>query len=408
VNKKKILNDPVYGFVSIPTELIFDLIEHPYFQRLRRIKQMGLSNYVYPGALHTRFHHALGAMHLMHRAIETLRTKGVDISQEEAEGSLMAILLHDIGHGPYSHTLEGLLLDCSHEDLTLLYMRQLNAEFDHKLEMAISIFEGSHPKKFLHQLITGQLDLDRMDYLKRDSFFSGVTEGNIGHDRIITMLDVRNNEIVVEQKGRYSVEQFLMARRLMYWQVYLHKASLAAERMLRQVMKLTRVALQNGESIPGMPRRLESFLKGHTNPLKSENPAEILDEFSKMDDVDVIYALKTISESDHKLLSYLAKSILQRNLFHTQFLDTRASDGYINKLAQKAAQNLGLSVEDGAKTIIEGYESIPTYRTGKDEIKMLLKSGEVLPLSYILELRNDAVTETHFLCFPKAIRGAAL
>jgi uncharacterized protein len=408
VNKKKILNDPVYGFVSIPTELIFDLIEHPYFQRLRRIKQMGLSNYVYPGALHTRFHHALGAMHLMQRAIETLRTKGVKITSEEAEGSLIAILLHDIGHGPYSHTLEGLLLDCSHEDLTLLYMRQLNGEFDKSLELAISIFEGTHPKKYLHQLITGQLDLDRMDYLKRDSFFSGVTEGNVGHDRIITMLDVRDNEIVVEQKGRYSVEQFLMARRLMYWQVYLHKASLAAERMLRQVMKLTRVTLQNGDKIPGMPGRLESFLIGHSNPLQSDDPAAILDEFANLDDVDVIYALKTIAESDHKLLSYFARSILQRNLFHTQFLDTRASEGYISKLAQKAARHLDLTAEDGEKTIIEGYESIPTYRTGKDEIKMLLKSGEVLPLSYILELRNDAVTETHFLCFPKAIRGASL
>ncbi|RLD19201.1 MAG: phosphohydrolase [Bacteroidetes bacterium] len=407
MNKKKILNDPVYGFVTIPTELIFDLIEHPYFQRLRRIKQMGLSHYVYPGALHTRFHHALGAMHLMHRAIETLRTKGVEITSEEAEGSLMAILLHDIGHGPYSHTLEGLLLNCSHEDLTLLYMRQLNVEFDNRLEMAISIFEGAHPKKFLHQLITGQLDLDRMDYLKRDSFFSGVTEGNIGHDRIITMLDVRDNEIVVEQKGRYSVEQFLMARRLMYWQVYLHKASLAAERMLRQLIRLTRVALQEGKSIPGMPRRLESFLIGHVNPLKSDNPSTILDEFSKLDDVDVIFALKTIADSDHKLLSYLAKSILQRNLFHTQFLDTRASEGYIGKLASKAAEHLDLSLEDGAKTIIEGYESIPTYRTGNDEIKMLVKSGEVLPLSYLLELRHDAVTETHFLCFPKAIRGSS-
>ncbi len=310
MNKKKILNDPVYGFVSIPTELIFDLIEHPYFQRLRRIKQMGLSHYVYPGALHTRFHHALGAMHLMHRAIETLRTKGVEITSEEAEGSLIAILLHDIGHGPYSHTLEGLLLDCSHEDLTLLYMRQLNVEFDNKLEVAISIFEGTHPKKFLHQLITGQLDLDRMDYLKRDSFFSGVTEGNIGHDRIITMLDVRNNEIVVEQKGRYSVEQFLMARRLMYWQVYLHKASLAAERMLRQLIRLTRVALREGQSIPGIPKRLESFLIGHNNPLKSDNPSAVLDEFSRLDDVDVIFALKTIVDADHKLLSYFAKSIL--------------------------------------------------------------------------------------------------
>jgi len=407
VNKKKILNDPVYGFVSIPTELIFDLIEHPYFQRLRRIKQMGLSQYVYPGALHTRFHHALGAMHLMHRAIETLRSKGIEISSEEAEGSLMAILLHDIGHGPYSHTLEGLLLDCSHEELTLLYMRRLNVEFDNKLELAISIFEGTHPKKFLHQLITGQLDLDRMDYLKRDSFFSGVAEGNIGHDRIITMLDVRDNEIVVEQKGRYSVEQFLMARRLMYWQVYLHKAGLAAERMLRQLIKLTRAALQNDLSIPGIPKLLETFLVDHPNPLDSDNPSVILDEFAKLDDVDVIFALKSIAETDYKLLSYFAQSILHRKLFHTQFLDTRASEGYISKLARKAAEYLDLDLSEAENTIIEGYESIPTYRTGKDEIKMLLKSGEVLPLSYILELRNDAVTEAHFLCFPKGIRESS-
>lgn len=404
VNKKKILNDPVYGFVSIPTELIFDLIEHPYFQRLRRIKQMGLSHYVYPGALHTRFHHALGAMHLMQKAIRTLRNKGVHITEEEAEGSLVAILLHDIGHGPYSHTLEGLLLDCSHEDLTLMFMRQLNIEFDGKLELAISIFEGKHPKKFLHQLITGQLDLDRMDYLKRDSFFSGVTEGNIGHDRIITMLDVRDNEIVVEQKGRYSVEQFLMARRLMYWQVYLHKASMAAERMLRRLMQLTRQKLQEGASIPGLPHRLASFLTNHRNPLESSDPTVILNDFAKLDDDDVGYSLKVLAESEHQLLAYFAKSILQRNLFHTQFIDTKASDGYIANLAEKVAEYLHFSLKDAEQTIIVGYESIPTYRTGPDEIKMLIKSGEVLPLSYLLELRQDAVTDTHFLCFPKAIR----
>ena len=407
MNKKKILNDPVYGFVTIPTELIFDLIEHRYFQRLRRIKQMGLTHYVYPGALHTRLHHALGAMHLMQRAIIVLRSKGVEITDEEAEGAMIAILLHDIGHGPYSHTLEGLLLDCSHEDLTLLFMKELNHEFDGKLNMAISIFEGKHPKKFLYQLITGQLDLDRMDYLKRDSFFSGVAEATIGHDRIITMLDVVDGEIVVEQKGRYSVEQFLMARRLMYWQVYLHKAGLAAERMLRRVMELLRQSYDAGGDHRGVPARLARFMQTHADPTTMTHASPVLDDFAKLDDVDVVYTLKILAEGDDPMLSYLSTSILNRKLFHTQFMDTKPSDAYITSLTEQVSQTLEFSSEDATSLIIQGFESIPTYKTSKEEIMMLMKNGEVVPLSRIMELRNDAVANTWFLCYPKSIRANA-
>ena len=405
MNKKKILNDPVYGFITIPTELIFDLLEHPYFQRLRRIKQMGLSHYVYPGALHTRLHHALGAMHLMHEAIDTLRSKGVDISSDDAEGAMIAILLHDIGHGPFSHGLEGLIVDCHHEDLTRLFMHQLNEQFNGQLETAISIFEDRHPLPFLHQLIAGQLDLDRMDYLKRDSFFSGVAEGNIGYDRIIKMLDVRDGRIVVEQKGRFTIEQFLMARRLMYWQVYLHKTGLAAERMLRKLMELVRAHYESGKRIAHMPPRLETFLKSHIDPTKSGDPRPLLDEFAKLDDVDVLGALKAIAECDQSILAYLADAILSRKLFHTQFIDTTPGEAYMSKLASRIESEMGFSPSDSRHLVIEGYESIPTYRTGKSEIMMLMKNGEVIPLSHILELRNDAVTEAHFLCYPKAVRG---
>jgi HD superfamily phosphohydrolase len=284
-------------------------------------------------------------------------------------------------------------------------MKTLNKEFDGKLSLAISIFEGRYHKAFLYQLIRGQLDLDRMDYLKRDSFFSGVAEATIGHDRIITMLDVVDGKIVVEQKGRYSVEQFLMARRLMYWQVYLHKAGLAAERMLRRVMELLRQRYVEGHEYPGVPQRLASFMRTLDNPVLADDPTPILDDFAKLDDVDVVYTLKVLAEGDDFLLSFLSKSILDRQLFHTQFMDTKPSAGYISTLAGSVAEHYKVTEDQAVHLVIQGFESIPTYKTSKEEIMILMKNGDVVPMSHIMELRNDSVADTWFLCYPKAIRS---
>jgi HD superfamily phosphohydrolase len=282
-------------------------------------------------------------------------------------------------------------------------MHELNRQFDRKLDIAIAIFENRYIKPFLHQLISGQLDLDRMDYLKRDSFYSGVAEGNIGYDRIIKMLDVRDNHIVLEQKGRFTIEQFLMARRLMYWQVYLHKTGLAAERMLRRLIELTRDFFVNGGYIPNFPMRLATFLVELQKP-DPNNPKPLLDEFAKLDDVDVMGALKVMAEYDDYLLSYLANGIISRRLFHTQFIDVPPTDTFKEKLSGKAAMSLDIPLSDARKLIIEGFESIPTYRTGSGEIQILMKDGKVVPLSNILELRHDAVRDANYLCYPKIIR----
>ena len=290
MSRKKIFNDPVYGFTTVPYGIIFDLVEHPYFQRLRRIKQLSLTHYVYPGALHTRFHHALGALHLMQRTIDVLKSKGIQISPEEEEAVCIAILLHDIGHGPFSHTLERTLIDISHEEISILFMEDLNRVFDGKLSLAIEIFKDNYSKKFLHQLVSSQLDMDRMDYLNRDSFFTGVSEGVIGYDRIIEMLTVCNNELAVEEKGVYSIEKFLIARRLMYWQVYLHKTVLSAELLLIQILKRAKELVQNGVKLP-VSERLNFFLSRNftkKNYLSDKN--SLLKNFSKLDDDDIFYA----------------------------------------------------------------------------------------------------------------------
>jgi len=405
VNKKKVFNDPVYGFISIPSARIFDLIEHPYFQRLRRIKQVGLTHYVYPGALHTRFQHALGAMHLMHEAIEVLRSKGTKITGEEAEGAMIAILLHDIGHGPYSHALEGVLIRSDHEVLTSLFMQQMNTEFDGALTMAIDIFEGRHSKQFLHQLVSSQLDVDRLDYLKRDSFFTGVAEGNIGHDRIIKMLDVADGQIVVEQKAVFSIEKFLMARRLMYWQVYLHKTVIAAEHMLRRLLVLARVLLQSGGTIEGLPALLHSVLIQHPNPENYADPVTLLEEFAALDDVDIVYGLKVMAKCDQPIIRMLASDILGRKLFHTELHSEAIDDSHLAAIVDKVASEFGLSVDLASQLVIHGLESIPTYRTGVDEIQMLQKNGQVVALSDILNIRSDTVSEAYYVCYPKQVRG---
>ncbi len=309
-NKLKILNDPIYGFITIPNSLIFDIIEHPYFQRLRRVTQMGFSNLVYPGANHTRFHHAIGCMHLMQKAVRVLRFKGIEISEGEANALYIAILLHDIGHGAFSHALEHSIVNgISHEEISLKFMKKLNDEFDGQLSLAIEIFEGKYKRGFFNQLISSQLDIDRLDYLKRDSFYTGVTEGNISSDRLIAMMNVANDELVIEKKGIYSVEKFIIARRLMYWQVYLHKTGLVAENMLVKILQRAKeLATQNVE-LPAT-KTLQYFLY---NQITKENfTDETLEVFSKLDDYDVLSAIKEWTEHSDKVLSELSKMIMNR------------------------------------------------------------------------------------------------
>src|SRR3990170_2393779 len=313
--KRKIINDPVYGFITIPSELIADIISHPYFQRLRHIKQLGLTDYVYPGALHTRFQHALGAMHLMGKVLDNLRTKGIEISNEECEASQIAILLHDIGHGPFSHTLEEVLLSgIKHESLSYLFIDKLNDEFNGALRLTIEIFRNTYQRKFFHQLISSQLDIDRLDYLTRDCFFTGVLEGTIGVDRIIAMLIVHRDQLVVEEKGIYSIENFLNARRLMYWQVYLHKTSVSAERMLVNIIRRAQVLVRADEALPASDT-LRKFLQKQMTLNDFRENESTLASFGRLDDNDIWGALKFWQHHSDTILAMLSKMLLERNLF---------------------------------------------------------------------------------------------
>lgn len=393
MNKRKIFNDPVYGFVRFPFEFLYDLIDHPYFQRLRRISQMGLSHYVYPGALHTRFHHALGALHLMTRAINTLRDKGVEVSDEEYEAVCSAILLHDIGHGPFSHALEGEIIAVHHEDLSLAYMEELNKEFDGRLSLAIDIFTDNYQKKFLHQLVSSQLDMDRMDYLNRDSFFTGVAEGVIGYDRIIAMLNVVDNQLVVEEKGIYSIEKFLVARRIMYWQVYLHQASVSAESMLILFYKTLK---ETGKTVSSAS--LNYFLNSNSKVLNKE----VIDNHSVIDDIDILYTIKESMKSDHFLLSFLAKTIIERKLFRCHVSNEPFDSDFKDKVRQKLTEHYRIASSDASKLIKEGKEEKFAYDRTDNEIVMLKKNGSVAKFSEIsgikVETRNSV---KYFLCHPK-------
>lgn len=398
----KILNDPVYGFVSVPYGIIFDLIEHPYFQRLRRIKQVSLTHYVYPGALHTRFHHALGAFHLMSQAIEVLRAKGVEITEEEATAASIAILLHDIGHGPFSHTLEHSLIEVPHEMLSTLFMEKLNEEFEGQLDLAIAIFENRYEKKFLHQLVSGQLDMDRMDYLNRDSFFTGVHEGVIGYDRIIKMLAVHDGALVVEEKGIYSIEKFLIARRLMYWQVYLHKTVLAAEQMLVQILKRARHLAKDGKELPASPA-LSFFLQHH--PVAADfhsNRDFLLRNFALLDDVDIISAVKQWMEADDDLLAYLSRSLINRRLFKIEMRQSPFDRDYVASIEEKLLRTGRFQEAELPFLVFEGKETNNAYSTSKDEIKILFKNGKVKPMSSSTDygLQSKIITK-HYLCYPK-------
>jgi HD superfamily phosphohydrolase len=373
LNKKKIINDPVYGFISIPTELIFDLIEHPYFQRLRYIKQVGMTHLVYPGALHTRFHHALGAMHLMGLAIETLRNKGQEISPEEEEAVTIAILLHDIGHGPFSHALEESIVEnISHEDISTMIMQRLNLQFNGRLSMAINIFEGNYPHQFLHQLVSSQLDMDRMDYLNRDSFFTGVSEGVISSDRIIKMLNVVDDQIVVEEKGIYSIEKFLIARRLMYWQVYLHKTVIAAEQTLVKILKRSRELAVNGEEVFTTPA-LSKFLKKPVSRDAFMNQDHYLETFASLDDTDIMAAVKVWAMHDDFVLSKLCKDLIHRDLYKVDITNEPPDKAFIAKLTKSAVEKYNISEREASYFVFEDTIHNKAYKPGDGNIWILMK-----------------------------------
>ncbi len=401
MNKKKIFNDPVYGFVSIPYEIIFDLIEHPYFQRLRHIKQLGLTHLVYPGALHTRFHHALGAMHLMGQALEVIKSKGTPITDEEAEAVTIAILLHDIGHGPFSHALEHCLIhDISHEDISAWMMESLNTEFKGKLSLAIEIFNNRHPKKFLYQLVSGQLDMDRMDYLNRDSFYTGVSEGIIGFDRILKMLTVVDDELVVEEKGIYSIEKFLIARRLMYWQVYYHKTVIAAEQMLMKILQRAKELAEQQQHLFASPA-LHTFL--YTRITKSnfkENP-EYLAAFIALDDSDIHSAIKVWSTHSDVVLSQLCQRLLRRDLYAIEIRKEPF-------LAEEVTQKITASHQTAAAApyfVFTGTIGNNTYNTRTGKIYLLLKGKgkiDIAEVSDNLDLKALSRTvKKHFMCFSR-------
>ena len=404
IKRSKIFNDPVYGFVSVPYGLILDLIDHPYFQRLRRIRQLGLASYVYPGALHTRFHHAIGALHLMQQSIEVLRSKGVDISDEEAEGACAAILLHDIGHGPFSHALEHTLVNMHHEELSSVLMEDLNRNFGGSLTLAIEIFTDRYEKKFLHQLVSGQLDMDRMDYLNRDSFFTGVSEGVIGYDRIIKMLAVHAGELVVEEKGIYSIEKFLIARRLMYWQVYLHKTGVTAEQMLIHTLQRARELAVQGKQLE-VPRHLGWFL--YRKPGDAPPVEELMRHFTLLDDPDITAAIKYWSEDSDVTLSYLSHGLLDRRLLRLEWHDYPVSAEKIEQVNEKVKAHFGPEALP-EHLVYFGSVSNRAYDENTEQIKILFKNNRVCPISECSDvpLFTKLVTK-HFICYPKHLDSAS-
>jgi len=394
---RKIINDPVYGFITIDDELVYKIISHPFYQRLRRIHQMALAQLVYPGAVHTRLHHSLGAYHLMCNAINELKGKGISISTDEEQAAKIAILLHDIGHGPYSHALENTLIsNVSHEQISLLLMRKMNLELSGKLQMAIDIFTDVYPKKFLHQLISGQLDVDRMDYLIRDSFFTGVSEGVIGYDRIIKMLTVHNGELMIEEKGIYSIEKFLVSRRLMYWQVYLHKTVLCAEKMLVNIIRRARVVKAQAPSA-----ELNIFLQTEYDESGIE---EHLDDFCRLDDYDVLAAIKKWTFHSDKVLSVLCKGIVNRVLLKVKYSGTVIDSEIVEEKTGLAMQYFNINKEEAKSLVFTGETGNRTYDTRDEHINILFKDGTIKNIS---QVDNALINQTLFgtvkkfyICFP--------
>jgi len=402
INKLKIINDPVHGFINIPYEVLFDIIEHPYFQRLRRISQTGLLSLVYPGATHTRFHHALGATHVMFTALETLKIKGVKISKEEEKAALLAILLHDIGHGPYSHALESILMeDFHHERISMLLMQELNKKFDNQLELAIKIFQGKYHRNFFGQLISSQLDVDRLDYLKRDSFFTGVTEGNVNTQRIISMMNVHNNELVIEAKGIYSIENFLTARMLMYWQVYFHKTSVVAENILTKILKRAKYLISKGQNIT-VTENLDYFLrKDKSDKMTTED----LRRFTEMDDSDIMFEMKNWQYNSDFVLSHMCKSIIQRqfpkNITSRKPFDEKIKEKIIHKT------NKFYGINDADWLVYETKKTLLPYDTLKQPIFLKNKSNMIFPLekseNSILTKHLSKQNTEYLMYFPREV-----
>ena len=405
INKLKIFNDPIYGFITIPNALIYDLIQHPYFQRLRRISQMGLSYLVYPGANHTRFHHALGCMHLMQKAVDVLRFKGVFISEEEENALFIAILLHDIGHGPFSHAMEkSIVEDVHHESISLLFMNQLNDEFKGQLSLVIQVFKGEYHRKFMLQLISSQLDMDRMDYLKRDSFYSGVAEGNVNSERLIQMMNVVDDVLVIEEKGIYSVEKFLMSRRLMYWQAYLHKTSLVAELILTKVLKRAKELTLKGVQLP-CSKPLLFFLQ---NRITHEDfNFNTLDLFSQLDDFDIISALKAWQRQDDFILSSLSKMIINRDLPKIKVVTDKSLLDEIAPLQERFAAQNNISISDTNYFIFKGKIKNQAYSKEAEPIRILKKDKtieDVVEASDQLNLKSlSKLVTKYYICFPKQL-----
>lgn len=401
-NKLKIINDPIYGFIQITNPLVFDIIEHPYFQRLRRITQMGFSNLVYPGANHTRFHHAIGCLYLMQKVVRVLRFKHVEISKEEENGLYLAILLHDIGHGAFSHALEHSIVDgITHEEISLLFMKKLNEEFDGKLSLAISIFEGKYHRNFMNQLISSQLDIDRLDYLNRDSFYTGVTEGNIASDRLITMMNVKNDALVIEQKGIYSVEKFLISRRLMYWQVYLHKTGLVAEHILMKILKRAKELVQQGESLVANSA-LFFFLKNNIN--KKDFNTDTLHKFAQLDDFDVLAAIKEWQYHSDPVLSDLCEKIINRKLFRIEIFENPISKQKLEKKQNEFLENYNIDKSHLEYFVFTGKATNQAYNYS-NPIHILNKRGQLMDITEASDQLNLKALQQpvvkHFICYPK-------
>ena len=402
-NKLKIINDPIYGFITIPSSIIFELIEHRYFQRLRRISQMGMSYLVYPGAHHTRFQHAIGAMHLMQKAVQTLIFKGVKISTEESEALYIAILLHDIGHGPFSHAMEHSIVEgIDHESISLLFMSELNKEFNNRLTLAIQIFSDNYHRNFFYQLISGQLDMDRLDYLKRDSFYTGVSEGSINSERLISMLNVVADKLVVEEKGIYSVEKFIIARRLMYWQVYLHKTSLVAEQLLTRLLKRAKYLVINGVDI-NASKHLSFFL--NCSITKKSINSEILDEFANLDDNDIISAMKSWQYEDDFVLSNISKMLLNRELLKIEIQIEEFDREYLSDSKQKLMARYSITDEEASYFVFKGQITNQAYSMEKETIDLYTKQGKTIDVAnasdhFNLKALSKKVVK-NYMCYPK-------
>lgn len=400
MNKKKIFNDPIYGLIRFPFDTIYEIIDHPYFQRLRRISQQALSHYVYPGALHTRFQHALGATHLMCRAIETLRSKGINVSDKEYEAVCIAILLHDVGHGPFSHALEHTLADVHHEKISLLIMEKIGIELEKDFTLALEIFTGKYHRPFLHQLVSGQIDVDRMDYLTRDSFFSGVAEGIIGYDRIITMMNVADEQLVIEEKGIYSVEKFLMARRLMYWQVYLHKTVISAEIMLIAILKRARYLTISNIEIPSS-EELNYFLSLAGDENEFLDHPEFLTNYVRLDDMDILWMIKRSVHHPDKIFANLCKNLLERKLLKVSIKSDESMSLYLENKKKYQYENQ-LTDTEIEYFFTEKREIIYPYDVRAGEINMLMKNGKIIPYSSLNTYLNTEAEERTFLFYSRS------